>query len=60
MQPSLSSQLNEQRQVFMEIMHKGRALDVKCMSQDQIRNIKQSIVTNIAQLDGSLKDSVEI
>lgn len=44
----------------MEIMHKGRALDVKCMSQDQIRNIKQSIVTNIAQLDGSLKDSVEI
>ena len=35
-------------------------MNVPYLSQDQIKNIKKSIITNLTQLDASLKNFVEV
>lgn len=38
----------------------AKGFGVQHLTQDQIRLIQKSVVTNIIQLDASLKDDVEI
>ena len=39
----------------MKTMNLSRSMNIPYLSQDKIKNIKKSIITNLTQLDASLK-----